>query len=382
VLDGASLPLQNVIVRSGSAATLSDAQGRFLLSELPAGYNLVHVDARQAGVNYDSDHGYYEVRMAAMPGTTTALDYTMFLPQVDHSQDVEIPSPTVQETVVTHTFDPWTGGPHPGRHGDQGGPDGTTVTRLNNHGLPGHRAALPVALCAAQGAVLPRSNREGHASSSRTDRRERVGSSIPTTRRNRPRARTTFFRYDIVRGWIAYGGGSINADGSQNVPDPGVVITEFRRRQLCRWRQGRWFRCRRFNQMPPRPLEVHNERGPIPPVFRSLACAALLALGCQVQAARADAPPSSGSDIRTALTGRVLTADGTPLANVAIADGSVRTKTGTDGRFELAGIVPGDSVLVIDGHQAGADRMTDYGYYEAAVSAVAGRTTALGSPPT
>jgi hypothetical protein len=69
----------------------------------------------------------------------------------------------------------------------------------------------------------------------------------------------------------------------------------------------------------------------------------------------------------TALAGRVLARDGAPLANVALRDGGVGTRSDAQGRFLLSGIAPGASVLAIDGRHAGPGSAADYGYYEVAV---------------
>ena len=80
----------------------------------------------------------------------------------------------------------------------------------------------------------------------------------------------------------------------------------------------------------------------------------------------------------TALSGRVLATDGTPLRGVLLRDGQASTLTDADGRFLLQGIAEADSVLVIDG-RASRDRraITDYGYYEARVHAEPHKTTVL-----
>jgi RHS repeat-associated protein len=88
-------------------------------------------------------------------------------------------------------------------------------------------------------------------------------------------------------------------------------------------------------------------------------------------------PPLTAPQGVTAVSGRVVTLDGTPLANVAIRDDRKSARTDEAGRFLLTGIDGGGSVLSIDGRHAGPNATADYGYYEIHVDATAGKTTVL-----
>ncbi|WUW19284.1 polymorphic toxin-type HINT domain-containing protein [Streptomyces sp. NBC_01463] len=89
---------------------------------------------------------------------------------------------------------------------------------------------------------------------------------------------------------------------------------------------------------------------------------------------RLRAPPG-----KTALTGRVLKLDGTPLANVTVTAGTRTVHTDGQGRFLLAGISDSTATVVVDGASANtAERQ--YGRFDIHVQPTAGTTTDLGFP--
>jgi RHS repeat-associated protein len=82
----------------------------------------------------------------------------------------------------------------------------------------------------------------------------------------------------------------------------------------------------------------------------------------------------------TALAGRVLQTDGTPLRGVLLKLGRAGAVTDATGRYLLESVPSGTGVMLIDGRQAiagDAQRPIDHGTYEVRVSAEAGRTTQL-----
>jgi hypothetical protein len=87
--------------------------------------------------------------------------------------------------------------------------------------------------------------------------------------------------------------------------------------------------------------------------------------------------PSAAPPGVTALSGRVMSNDGKPLVNVALRDGSAGTRTDGEGRFLLAKLPSGTSVLTIDGRHAGTWGRTDYGLFEVQIQATAGQTTSM-----
>jgi hypothetical protein len=97
-LEGRGLP--GVELGVGASHTLTDDQGRFLLTYVIPGKTVLQIDGRRAGPKRDADYGYYQARVNATPGRTTVLPYKSWLPRIDHSHDVTITSPTRSEVVV------------------------------------------------------------------------------------------------------------------------------------------------------------------------------------------------------------------------------------------------------------------------------------------
>ncbi|WP_326943784.1 IPT/TIG domain-containing protein [Amycolatopsis sp. NBC_01307] len=92
-----------------------------------------------------------------------------------------------------------------------------------------------------------------------------------------------------------------------------------------------------------------------------------------------ETPALQGKPGSTAVSGRVRTLDGHPLAGVTLSVGAARGVSDAQGRFLLEGVTPGHGVLRIDGASASTpDRR--FGLYDDGVDLVAGRTTVLPYP--
>ncbi|MFE3688053.1 polymorphic toxin-type HINT domain-containing protein [Streptomyces sp. NPDC059095] len=81
----------------------------------------------------------------------------------------------------------------------------------------------------------------------------------------------------------------------------------------------------------------------------------------------------------TALTGRVLKLDGTPLANVTARVGARSVRTDVQGRFLLAGISPDATTVVVDGATANTGQR-QYGRFDIHIQPRPGQSTDLGFP--
>jgi RHS repeat-associated protein len=112
-------------------------------------------------------------------------------------------------------------------------------------------------------------------------------------------------------------------------------------------------------------------------VSLALGAVAALAVAGSAYASTGTAQQAAAAPGVTALSGRVLSTSGAPLAGVVVRDHGRRTVTDRDGNFLLPGLPDGRSVLVIDGRHSGSGGKTDYGYYEVGVEAASGVTTRL-----
>ncbi len=108
-----------------------------------------------------------------------------------------------------------------------------------------------------------------------------------------------------------------------------------------------------------------------------LFCTIALLSGATQPADNAPDQPLKGPDGVTSLSGQVMDIDGSGLVGVELSVGASHALTDATGRFLLTYVIPGKTVLQIDGRRAGANRSLDYGFYEVRVEARPGRTTVL-----
>jgi hypothetical protein len=108
-----------------------------------------------------------------------------------------------------------------------------------------------------------------------------------------------------------------------------------------------------------------------------LLCAAVLLSGAAQNVDNIPDQPLQGPDGVTSLAGQVMDVDGKGLPGVELIVGDSHTLTDNSGRFLLTYVIPGKTVLQIDGRKAGAKQNVDYGFYEVGVEAHAGYTTVL-----
>jgi len=223
-LNGHGLPGVELMV--GVERTLSDVNGRFLLSYATPGKTVLQIDGRRAGTKRDTDHGYYQVRVEAVAGRTTVLPFKSWLPRIDHSHDVTIASPTTSEVVVRNPqmpdFELRIAAGVVIRD-----VDGQVVTRVGITPVPSDRAPVPV----PEQFDVPMVPTMHPGAACLYDARGGIGTArmiFPNFAHELPRARAVLWRYEPdANGWAAYGMGTVSADGRQIVPDPGVVITDF-----------------------------------------------------------------------------------------------------------------------------------------------------------
>ena len=219
------LPLVNTIVRVGNVEARTDADGQFLLADLPPGGQVLEIDARTSNRG-DTHYGVYFVRVEIQGKQTTVLPYTIWMPKLDPRGYVKIPSPTVEETVVTTETIPGLELRIPAGTiiRDR---DGKIVTEINITAIPTDRPPFP----------LPDFNvpvyftiQPGGAWLQGMTVEAAKGARLiyPNYAHEVPSALAAFWNYDARgKGWYVYGMGKVSADGGQVVPDPGVAIYEF-----------------------------------------------------------------------------------------------------------------------------------------------------------
>jgi len=218
-------PLSHVSLSIGSNSTLTDANGEFLLTNVPSGTQTLVIDGGTADAG-PRRYGRYEYRAAIEPGKTNALPFVIWMTRLDARHEVVIASPTTTETVVTNSHIPGLELHIPAGTVIRDS-QGKIVTQLTMTAIPGDQPPFPlpnhqvpvyftiqpggaklqgVNVQSAKGARLIYPNFTNAAAGTRID----------------------FWDYDShVKGWYVYGQGTVSADRKQIVPDADVVIYEF-----------------------------------------------------------------------------------------------------------------------------------------------------------
>jgi RHS repeat-associated protein len=93
-------PLANVTLSIGEHKAQSDADGYFLLTDIPAGTQTLIMEgatANRPGAKY----GYFESVVKIARGESNELPYTIWMPKLDTKHVITIPSPTTEEVVIS-----------------------------------------------------------------------------------------------------------------------------------------------------------------------------------------------------------------------------------------------------------------------------------------
>ena len=218
--------LAGIKIADNAEVTHTDAAGRFVLAPIPPGKSTLRVDGTRGGVHRNTDYGQYEIRVTARAGAATILPYDCWLKPLDHSHDVHFPSPTTSDVTVKTPL-------LPGMevHIPPGvvikDINGVVVTEIGITAIPGTKTPFPL----APGTHVPTffTLQPGGACLFNTKGGIGVARILyPNTFHELPGARATVWRYEPDEyGWNPYGTGVVSKDGSQIIPDRGVVVTDF-----------------------------------------------------------------------------------------------------------------------------------------------------------
>jgi RHS repeat-associated protein len=213
-------PLQGVTLELGEQSATTDETGRFVLSDIPAGHQVLEIDgttADQAGKTY----GTFEYGVDLNKGRQNVLPFTIWMPLIDTAHEQSFDSPTTSEVTLSTPRIPGLEIKIPGGSvvKDE---DGDVVTSLSITAVPTDRTPFPlpsffetpVYFTVQPGGsyVFPDGARIIY----------------PNYLHQPPGARAEFWNYDPEdKGWYVYGHGTVSTDGTQIVPDPGVKVYEF-----------------------------------------------------------------------------------------------------------------------------------------------------------
>jgi RHS repeat-associated protein len=213
-------PLKDVTLRVGDKTVLTDNSGRFLLTSLSPGHQVLVIDGRTASKG-GKVFGTFRAGVDITEKITNVLPFTIWMPRLDVRHAVTIPSPTTTDVVITNPLIPGLE-LHLPRGTVIRDIDGKAVTEVSITPVPTDRPPFP---------LPPGFNVPVFASIQPGGARiipPRAKLIYPNYTNERPSARINFWNYDPEgKGWYIYGQGTVSANGRQIIPDPGVVIYEF-----------------------------------------------------------------------------------------------------------------------------------------------------------
>jgi RHS repeat-associated protein len=217
-LDGK--PLRNVTLTNGSKSTLTDETGRFLLSSINSGHNVLTIDGRSAGHN-KKQYGIFRVGVDVAEGKTHSLGYSIWMPKLDTANTVTISSPTNKDSSITNPRIPGLELKLPAGTVIRD-LEGQTVSQLTITPIPTNRPPFPL----PAGVDVPVYFTIQPGGSQIIPPRAQL--IYPNFIGSKPGQRIDFWNYDPTgKGWYVYGQGTVTPNGQQIIPDPGVVLYEF-----------------------------------------------------------------------------------------------------------------------------------------------------------
>jgi RHS repeat-associated protein len=213
-------PLSSVTISVNGRQTRTDNSGRFLVSDITAGHQVMLIDGRSAN-RPGATYGIFRAGVDLTASQTNVLPYTIWMPKLDMAHAATISSPNQQEVVITNPLIPGLE-----LHLPAGTVirdlDGRAVTQISITPVPTDRPPFPL----PPGFKVPVFASIQPGGARIIPPRARL--IYPNYTNKPPRARVNFWNYDPEgKGWYVYGQGTVSANGKQIIPDQGVVIYEF-----------------------------------------------------------------------------------------------------------------------------------------------------------
>ncbi|HTD25005.1 MAG TPA: RHS repeat-associated core domain-containing protein [Terriglobales bacterium] len=219
-------PLEHVTLTIGNKHVETDETGRFLLVDVPAGHQVLQIDATTAN-RPGKTYGYYEFGAELKAKKTNVLSFTIWMSLLDMAHAVNIPSPTTKEVVISNPTVPGL---------ELRLPPGTVIYDRDHKvvhqvsitpipldrppfPLPGG-VDVPIYFTIQPGGAYIQVNGSSTIKGGRLF--------YPNLGHLTPGSIFVFWNYNADQGgWYQYGSGHVDPSGNQIVPDPGVVVYEF-----------------------------------------------------------------------------------------------------------------------------------------------------------
>jgi RHS repeat-associated protein len=217
-------PLANVTLKIGNVSTVTDAQGEFLLSGLPAGHQVLVIDGRTAS-RQGATYGRYEYVYDLTAGKTNLLPFTIWMSKLDTAHAVRIDSPTQHDTVISNPRMPGLEIVLPAGTVVRDA-NGKIVTEVSLTPIPVDQPPYPMPY---PGVPLHYTLQPGGAVIQGIDGKPR-GAIVhyPNYTSFGPGAPMALFDYDAKgRGWYVYSGAKVASNGTSITSDRDFLIYQF-----------------------------------------------------------------------------------------------------------------------------------------------------------
>jgi RHS repeat-associated protein len=217
-------PLEHVTLEIGNRRAQSDSTGRFLLTDIPAGHQVLIIEGATANT-VGKKYGRFEFGDEIKAGVTNKLDFKIWMSLLDMAHEITIPSPTTKETVLTTPTMPGLE-----LHLQPGtvitDASGKVVTKITITPIPLDRPPfpLPFVVVPTYFTIQP----GGAYISVKGSGPKGARLFYPNTEHEPAGVPYAFWDYNADHnGWFVYGRGRVNQARTQVIPDPGVVIYDF-----------------------------------------------------------------------------------------------------------------------------------------------------------
>jgi YD repeat-containing protein len=218
-------PLAGASLTLGNRTVQTDANGEFLLADVSAGQQDLVIDGSTANHGM-RQYGRFEYGMAVVQGKVNALPFVIWMTPLDTAHTLTIPSPTTAETDVRNPAIPGLELKIPAGtviRDDKG----NIVTKLTMTAIPVDQPPfpLPPLPVPVYFTIQPGGAHLDGISAASAQGAQLI---YPNFNHEQPGASVDFWNYDPTgKGWYVYGQGTVSQDGTQIIPNPGIVIYEF-----------------------------------------------------------------------------------------------------------------------------------------------------------
>lgn len=215
------LPVANVEVSVGGIETRTDANGVFVLRNLPDGRQEMFVNGEPAS-HGDLHYGRFVVGADIKAKAISHMPFVMYLPRILPRDEITLPTPTTREVVLTHPDMPGlelhvpAGAVFKDRHGKVLDHIALVPTPVDHAPFP-LPANFPMYFTIMPGdAVVQGLTPEAS---------QGIRVVYPNYGHLQPASHADFWAYSAKDGWGMYGAGRASADAKHLEPDPGVAFT-------------------------------------------------------------------------------------------------------------------------------------------------------------